>query len=157
MKSIIIYYSLTGNTRLIAETIANETRGDIMELKTKEEKIQPTGFMKYVWGGRQVIFRKKPELLPLNKDISTYDMIFIGTPVWAFTYTPALRTFFDMINIRDKKIILFCTHEGGKRNTLQDMREKLKGNTIVKEIDFFNVAKNKTENIEKAKQLAREF
>jgi len=52
------------------------------------------GFMKYFWGGRAVMRNIKPELLPLNKDIQEYDVLFIGTPVWAFSYAPALKFIF---------------------------------------------------------------
>ncbi len=67
--------------------------------------------MKYVRGGRQALMKSEPELEKLHKDPSNYDTIIIGTPVRAYTYAPAIRTFLKMIKLQDKKIALFCTHE----------------------------------------------
>ena len=50
MKNLVIYYSLEGNTKLIAENIAKKIDADILELKTKKE-YHKTGFKKYFWGG----------------------------------------------------------------------------------------------------------
>ena len=154
MKILVVYYSLTGNTRIISEKIASETGGDVLELKVKEEKIKPDGFMKYVWGGRQVILRKKPELLPISKNISDYDIIFIGTPVWSFSYTPAIRTFLDTFQFQNKKIALFCTHEGGKGLVFSNMKKALLENEIIGELDLPLVAKNVESSIEKATDWA---
>ncbi|MCK5289167.1 MAG: flavodoxin, partial [Candidatus Omnitrophica bacterium] len=85
MKKIVIFYSFEGNTKLIAESIAKTIGADLLELKPKSE-MQSKGFMKYVWGGKAVMMKAKPELLPMDKDIKGYDILFIGTPVWAGTY-----------------------------------------------------------------------
>lgn len=100
--------------------------------------------------------KSEPELEKLHKDPSNYDTIIIGTPVRAYTYAPAIRTFLKMIKLQDKKIALFCTHEWGKGKTLENMKENLVNNKIISNIDFVNVKKNKIANMEKAKQRANE-
>jgi flavodoxin len=80
MKTIVIFYSFEGNTRLIAENIARAAAADLLELKPKKE-IPSHGFMKYVWGGRSTMMKADPELLPYDKDLQRYDLFFIGTPV----------------------------------------------------------------------------
>ena len=92
MRNLVVFYSLEGNTRLIAESIAKAINADVLELKTKK-KYSDKGFKKYFWGGKSVIFKEKPELLYLDKDINQYDNIFIGTPIWVGTYAPPLNTF----------------------------------------------------------------
>ena len=103
MKNLVIYYSLEGNTKLIAENIAKKIDADILELKTKKE-YHKTGFKKYFWGGRSVLFHEKPELLSYNKNINDYENIFIGTPIWVGTYVPAYNTFLAENNISNKNI-----------------------------------------------------
>jgi flavodoxin len=152
-KTLIVYYSLEGNTKLIAETIAKEMNADIMECKPKKD-ISKKWFMKYVRGGRQAVMKSEPELEKLSKDASKYDTIIIGTPVRAFTYTPAIRTFFKTIKLQSKKIALFCTHEWGPGSTLENMEQYLIHNNIISKIEFINVKKNQTANIAKAKQRA---
>ncbi|MBU4217277.1 NAD(P)H-dependent oxidoreductase [Candidatus Parcubacteria bacterium] len=156
MKTLVIYYSLTNNAKFIAEEIANAIGADILVLRTKKEILKPTGFMKYFWGGRQVMMKEMPELLPLEKNPSDYDLIIIGTPVWAWTFTPPLRTFFATAKIQNKKVAIFCTHGGGMRNTLEDMKKELAGNEIVGKIDFKEPLKyDKEESGRKVREWAK--
>ena len=155
MKKLIVYYSLEGNTRFIAQTIAGTVGADLLELKPKND-ISPTGFSRFWKGGGQIIKHVQPELLPFNKQPRDYDMIIIGTPVWAWTYAPALATFFSTVSLKGKKIALFCCSGGGKGKTLAKMKEKLPGNEFIGEIDFIDPArKDKEQNAEKAKIWAQ--
>ncbi len=145
MKSLVIYYSFEGNTRFIAEAVAREIKSDVLELKVKND-IKTKGFLKFLWGGKQVLQKKTPDLLPFDKNPEDYEIIFIGTPVWAFTFAPALRTFFKDVKLKNKKIALFCTHEGSAAKTFDDMKKELENNDIISENDFAGVLKNPQRN-----------
>ena len=148
-KSLVIFYSLEGNTKFIAEQIAGKIGADLLQLHP-ENDIKANGFMKYVRWGRQVVMKEKPKLQPRNVDLGQYENIIFWTPVRAYTYTPALRTFFADNHLHDKKIFLFCCHEGNKGKTLENMEKSLVGNTIVDTIDFFApLKKDKEEQIKK--------
>ncbi len=154
MKTIVIFYSFEGNTKLIAENIAKTIGADLLELKPKRE-MKSKGFMKYVWGVKAAIMKAKTELLPIDKDIRGYDVLFIGTPVWAGTYAPPVNTFFSEHSLSNKKVGLFCCHRGLKGKIFDKMKEALKNNQILGEIDFRNPIKRETEkNIQKAKGWA---
>jgi len=153
-KTLVVYYSYEGSTRTIAQTIGGALNADILECRPLKD-ISSKGFMKYVWGGRQVIFKKHPQLEPFEKNPADYELVIIGTPVWAFDYAPAIRSFLSQVNLQKKNIGLFCCHEGTKGKTLENLREVLSGNTIVDEMDFLNVEKNKEENIVKARNWAK--
>ena len=154
MKKIVIFYSFEGNTKLIAENIAKTIGADLLELKPKRE-MQSKGFMKYVWGGKAVMMKAKPELLPMDKDIKGYDVLFIGAPVWAGTYAAPLNTFFSAYSLSNKKIGLFCCHRGWQGEIFNKMKKVLKNNQILGEIDFRDPIKRETEkNIKKAKDWA---
>ena len=144
MKTLVIYYSFSGNTKLIANTIATELNADVLELKPPKTLINETGFMRYLWGGGQVIMQEKPKLLPFNVNPLDYDLIFIGTPVWAFSFAPPFKTFFSTTKLTNKKIALFCTHAGAMGKTLDNMKQELSNNTIVGEINFFEPLKSQT-------------
>jgi len=157
MKKLVVYYSFEGNTKLIAENIARAIEADILELKPKTE-IKSKGFMKYLWGGRQIMQKIKPGLFPLDKDPKEYDILFIGTPVWAWTYTPPLNTFFSSQSLSNKKIALFCCHGGSKGKIFDKMKEALKNNQILGEVDFQDPLKRDTDmNIKKAKEWANKI
>ena len=154
MKKIVIFYSFEGNTKLIAENIAKTIGADLLELKPKRE-MQSKGFMKYVWGGKAVMMKAKPELLPMDKDIKGYDILFIGTPVWAGTYAAPLNTFFSAHSLSNKKIGLFCCYGVREGKVFNKMKEALGNNQILGEIDFRDPIKRETEkNIKKAKDWA---
>jgi len=157
MKILVIFYSFEGNTKLIAENIAETINADILELKPKKE-IKSRGFMKYIWGGQKVLMKTKPELLPLDKNPEEYDVLFIGTPVWAWTYAPPLNTFFSTCLLSNKRIALFGCHGGGKGRIFDKMKAVLKGNQILGEIDFRDPSKMNTDtNIQRAKKWAEDI
>lgn len=149
-KILVIYYSLTNNTRFIAQTIAKEMKADILELKTKKE-MKSKGFMKYIWGGKQVVIKEKPELLHLSKNPQGYDIIIIGTPVWAGNYAPAFRTFFSKVKIVGRKVALFCCCKDNPGGTFIKMRTELLGSKIVDEKIFIGPLENKEKYKEKVK------
>jgi flavodoxin len=157
LNTLVIYYSFEGNTRLIAETIAEAANADILELRVRDD-IKPGAFMKYVWGGREVVWHKRPDLLPFEKDPAGYDLLFIGTPVWAWTFSPALRTLFSSVRLRGKKIALFCCHGGSIGKTFERMSAQLSGNTILGTFDLMDPLKNdKEQNMGRAKDWAAEI
>lgn len=157
VKKLVVYYSFEGNTKLIGETIANSIEADLLELKPQKE-LSSKGFAKYFWGGSQVMMKKKPDLLPLNKNPLDYDIIFIGTPVWAWTYAPPLKTFFSNVNLSNKKIGLFSCNGGQNGKTFQNMKAELGQNVFIGEMEFFEpLVKNREENIHKAKEWVKDI
>ncbi|QZY55984.1 flavodoxin family protein [Crassaminicella profunda] len=135
MKCLVVYYSLEGNTKFIAETIAESTGADLLELKPKKD-ISSKGFMRYVKGGGQVVMKKRPELMAFDKDPNEYDFIYFGTPVWAASFAPSYNTFFSNINLKDKKVALFCCYRASCGNTFNHFAKYLEGNEIVDKIEF---------------------
>ncbi|MGA1821079.1 MAG: flavodoxin family protein [Thermoplasmatota archaeon] len=154
MKKLIIYYSLDGNTRLIAQTIAKGIGADIHEIKT--EKDIGNGAMKYLWGGSQVYMKKLPKLKPSDVNPNDYDFIFMGTPVWAWTSAPPMNSYLSQYKIMGKKIALFCSNDGNKGKTFQKMREYLDGNEILGEFETLSPLKqDREESVGKAVSWAR--
>ena len=156
MKTVVIFYSLEGNTKCIAEVIAKELQADLLELKTK--KVFPSsGIKKYIWGGKSVVLKELPELINKNIDLSTYDNIVIGTPIWAGTYAAPFNTFVKQYKFTGKKIALFACHAGGGADKCFKMfKEALTENQYIGEIDFVDpLKKNKQENLQKATKWAK--
>lgn len=149
MKNLVVYYSLEGNTKLIAETIRKEINADMLELRP-EKQYPNKGFKKYFWGGKSVIFKEQPKLLNKWIDISIYDRVFIGTPVWAGTYAAPFNTFFNQHKLKNKEVALFACHGGGGADKcLNNFKKELVNNKIIGQIEFIDpLKKNKDENIQ---------
>lgn len=112
-KVAVIYFSLEGNTKLLAEVIAEKTQADVFEIKA-EKTYHTQGVKKFFWGGKSVIFNERPVIQSLAFQAEQYDHIFVGTPIWVGTMAPPVKTFCSQYQISGKTIHLFCTHGGGK-------------------------------------------
>lgn len=155
MKTLVIYYSHDGSTKLIAETVARELEADIEAVKPKKN-IDASGAKIVYWGLRQLITQPKPEIEPIKKNPMDYDQIIIGTPVWSYTYAPPIKTFFENYSIKEKRVAIFCCHGGQKAKTLEHMKKAVSDNQFVGEIDFLEPIRFETQiSINKAAQWAK--
>ena len=65
MKALVVFYSLEGHTKLLANAVATAAGADILEIRPKKD-IPTRGFIKYLRGGGQVIRKVKPEIYPVS-------------------------------------------------------------------------------------------
>ena len=131
-KILIAYFSWSGNTKYIAEKIHNTTGGDMFQIETKTP--YPTDYHEaaYVVAKKQHEENIKPELKN-NGDVSSYDVIFVGTPAWWYEMAPAVKTFLTENNCEGKTVVPFITHGGGGKYTIaEDMQKLAKGSTVLK-------------------------
>lgn len=124
MKTAIVYYSMSGNTKFAAEKIAETIEADIIRIEPV--KAYPTqGAKKFIWGGKSAVMGEKPELSPYDFKLEQYDRIIIGTPVWASSFAPPIRTFiYENKGIQEKKIAVFtCFSGGGADKAINKMKQ----------------------------------
>lgn len=115
MKNIIIYYSYSGNTKkvvgFLSEYLRQESETEILELKAPDESNNFFGQC------QRAFWHRRAKLAPVNFDLSAYDIIFVGTPVWAFGPAPAMNAYLDnCFGLEGKKIVLFTTYGSGTGN-----------------------------------------
>lgn len=111
-KVLVLYYSLTSTTQDLATEIATKLDADIEELAL----VNPydTNFDATVERGlRELEQGSFPEILPLEADLSKYDVVFIGFPVWFDTYAMPIATLLEDYDFSGKKIVPFCTFGSG--------------------------------------------
>ena len=152
MKTAIVYYSMHGNVRYVAEKVAKETGADLIELIPK--KAYPDkGMRQFIWGGSAVTFKKKPDLEPYTFDASKYDMVIIGTPVWASSFVPPLRTFIEDNDLTGKKIAVIATSAGGNSvKCIEAVKEAVKTDSLVAVLSLLEPKNQPSE--EKEKQIS---
>lgn len=141
MKAVVICYSFEGNTLKVSEHLGKELNLDVIEIKPKKE-LKSKGFYKYVWGGRQVVFGDKPSIEDISYNFDDVDIIFLGSPIWAGTYAPPIKTFLEKGYVKNKRIAYFYTHEGGAKNAaVRGQKAIEKYNTYLGDFSVFNVIK----------------
>lgn len=104
-------YIEKGNTKIIAEMIAERTHGDIFEIKTV--KPYPKEYRPATEAAKQEKEENaRPEIVGELPDLSKYDVVFLGYPIWWSDMPMPVYTFLDRENFAGKIILPFCTHEG---------------------------------------------
>ena len=146
MKSIIIYYSYSGNTRkvalVLAEYLREKTEAEIIELKSQDES------RSFLGQCRRALFKQRAKIETANGNLSHYDLICLGSPVWAFGPAPAMNTYLDQcFGLENKKLVLFTTYGSGAGNErclnyMQDLLTR-KG---VRQFSRFSIPQLKADN-----------
>jgi flavodoxin len=109
MKALVVSYSRTGLTAKVAEAIAKELGCQHDEIRDTIIRAGPLGFLR---SGFEAAMKVCP-VISVKKDPARYDLVVIGTPVWAGTMSSPVRTYLDDNNARFKKVAFFCTSGNG--------------------------------------------
>lgn len=130
-KILIVYFSRTGNTEALAQSIHAKVGGDLIKLipavpysdvyqETIDRHIQERDSGAY------------PELASSIDNLGTYDVVFLGYPNWGSTMPRLLFTFLNDSRLVGKTIIPFCTHGGGGMGrSIEDIRLQRPDTTVL--------------------------
>ena len=133
-KMLITYYSRTGNTREIANQIHERVGSEIIELQTV--KSYPEDYEAVKKQAMQELNSGfKPELKTKVKEIGSYDVIFVGTPIWWGTIAAPVKSFLSQYDLSGKTIVPFCTHAGSRQGrSVTDISKLCPKSTILEGI-----------------------
>jgi flavodoxin len=108
-KTLIAYFSHTGNTREIANQIHAQVGGDILEIKALNP--YPSSYKECTeYAKREQENDARPPLATEIESLESYDVVFIGYPIWWGTIPMPLFTLLEKYDFSGKEIIPFCTH-----------------------------------------------
>jgi len=119
MKTLVAFYSRTGNTEKIGKLISKNINADIdtiTDMKNRTRRI-----IGWLISGKDAS-QKSLTKIKYKKDPSKYDLVIIGTPIWSWTLTPAIRTYLTENNGKFKKVAFFCTSGGNKGKAFEEMK-----------------------------------
>ena len=124
-KALILYYSQTGTTKAVVDALQAELGADVEEIVAVES--YGTDFGATIARGQKELQEGTlPEIQPIQADIASYDVIFLGYPVWFGTYANPIATVLDQVDFKGKKIVPFCTFgSGGLEESVAAIRQKL--------------------------------
>ncbi len=146
MKCLVVYYSRTGKTRFVAENIATQLNADIEEIVDQKKR---AGKLGWIMAGKDASRKSLTEISSATKLSKDYDLIVIGTPIWAWSPTPAVRTYIKQNSLSGKRVALFYTSDGDIKQADQKTKELLQDATVVSTLWLISPLANKEETQKK--------
>ena len=119
---LILYYSLTGNTKACCEVLQKELAADIIEIKDLKNRSGKWGFFKTSIGS---LFGIHTTIEPENPDMSPYPYIILGSPIWTGKLSMAIRTLIDKNSFEGKKVIIFTTTNAFEKEKYKEKSKDL--------------------------------
>jgi len=157
MKTLVVYYSWKGKTELVAASISKILDADLRKIEEIKER---KGLFGFISGGYGATKEKCSRIKSLNFNLNNYNLIFLGTPVWATKPTPAINALISKVDFKGKKVVLFVTMGGfGGKRAIKIMEDKIRAKEG-KIIASFVIKTGgvKTEDIiKKGEEIGRQF
>jgi flavodoxin len=150
MKICIIYHSETGNTRHVAQHIASAFDAQLIEICDTASYFQLTRFLVRCKMARS---EEKTTIAPASVDVSEYDLVIFGSPVWAFKPTPVIHAAINGLKgCMGKPAVAFSTHGGRPGQTDETFKKWIEDRGMVP-VAVTNIHQNDIENEKKTKEL----
>lgn len=154
-KKLVIFYSFEGNCRELGGVMAEAMGAESAQIEPVQE-ISRNAFLKYWKGGRGALAKKLVELKPLAVEVDVYDLVIVGTPVWAWNLPPATRSFLQGRSWQGRKTALYAMHRSGPGGILRSMRTIVEagGGRVLGTADFIDL---RLRDSAKTKAMAAEW
>jgi len=121
-KTLILYYSLTGNTKAGCEALQKELGASIVEIKDLKKRSGKWGFFKTAIGS---LVGKHTKIEPEKLDLSGYQNIILGSPIWTGKLSMAIRTVIDRNRFDGQKVIIYTTTNAFEKEEYKEKSRNL--------------------------------
>ena len=128
MKILVVFYTRTNHTKSVADSIGAKCSADILQIKDARRS---TGVLNYLTIAKDAILKRQGGIQPVNKNAAEYDLIILGTPVWAFSLSSPMRTYITEQSDSFKQVAFFCTEGGSGGANAFDQMSKIIGQSPV--------------------------
>lgn len=129
MKTLVVYYSYSGNTKKVVDMIKEKKNFDVLKIKPVND--YSDDYQKVVDDEEaKMDMNEIIEIKDINVNLDYYDRILLGTGVWWYKITPAIRSFLNKYDLKDKVIVPFITNGGWLGEALDDVKRYAKKSTI---------------------------
>ncbi|TCL56866.1 flavodoxin [Kineothrix alysoides] len=155
MKTLVVYYSMSGNAKFAAELIARKMDADIMALEPIKEYPRST-IGKYIFCGKAATFGERPRLKPYLYNPADYDRVVIGMPIWNSRPASPINTFLENNDMRNKVTAAFiCSAGGDAEKCIVKLNEKL--GRMDGTLSLINAKKNEELTQEKVSEFVEQM
>jgi len=124
LKILVVFYSQSGHTERVAKDIAGRLNADVERITDLKNR---NGFWGFLYGGRDAMQKRPTEIEKPVKDPALYDLVIIGTPLWAWNMAPAVRAYIEMTRGKLKNAAFFVTSATSAPDRVQGYMEELSG------------------------------
>lgn len=121
MKVLVVYYSKTGNTKMISNEISERLNADVEEIVDIKDR---KGYLNLLKSIKETISEKESGIHDLKYNPENYDLVIIGTPVWASRIAPPIITFLKDNRTRFNNVAFFYTQTGSSKNLAFEQMQK---------------------------------
>ena len=140
-KTLIVYYSLSGNTLAGCEVLQKGLEADLLEIRDLKNRSGKWGFLCAAFGS---LFGRLTRIDPENPDMAGYENIIIASPIWTGKLSIAIRTFIDRNRFDKKKVILYTTTNAAEKEKYKEKTGLLSGKKEEKLLGYFQILARKT-------------
>ncbi len=158
-KNLVIYFSAGGHTKVKALQLADAIGADVFEIEPvkKYTKADLLWMNPLSRSFREVATRKtkRPEIVDKKLDLTGYDKIFLGFPIWGWAAPSIVNAFLEKHDFSGKTIVVFATSGGTTKldGSVKSLKPSLSETTIIKEGRVLNGEWSKEELADWAKDL----
>lgn len=128
MKVLIVYYSRSGKTRNIAELIHSKLNSDLEQVTDNKNR---GGIFGFFVSGNEAYLKKKIHIDNLKYEPENYELIIVGTPIWAGNISSPIRSFLLEYQNKIKEVAFFCTSMGSDPKTASGEIKKITGQEAI--------------------------
>jgi flavodoxin len=158
MKTLVVYYSLTGKTDVVAQALAKELGADVLPVEDVGKPSVTWWFM--ITGSISAIRGVESEIKPIDTVFQKYDRVFVGSPVWAGSPSTPINAFIAKADFTGKEVIPFMTMGGDDASgALKKMSERIekKGGKIVGSFALSTKKATSEELAAETREIAQRF
>ena len=141
-KILVSYFSASGVTEKTAKNLAKAADADLYEIAPAKPYTSDDLDWRNKKSRSSIEMSDKsfrPALADANAEISKYDTILLGFPIWWYVAPTIVNTFLESYDFSGKTIILFATSGGsGFGNTLRELKPSVSGDTVIREGKILN-------------------
>jgi len=124
MKTLTVYYSRSGHTKKVAEAISKAMGSDLEEITEPRGR---GGIIGWLRSGREARGEKLSVINPSKYDPTNYDILIVGTPIWAGNISSPVRTYLTKAAGKTKRVAYFATLGGNDDSATYAAMEKITG------------------------------
>ena len=119
MKTLVVFYSRTGTTKKVAEKLADKLSAESEEII---DTLDRSGIMGFLYSGRDAMRRRLTKIEAPQKNPADFDLVIIGTPIWAWNVSAPVRTYLTQQREKLPQVAFFCTMGGsGYKKVFREM------------------------------------